>query len=576
MATAPAETITPPRGGSLWKEHEGGMVPTGTSGKQPSTTPASSTNGGRGSATPRRPQPTPRRRGARVARAALWVVAALTLMAFLADATFSVVKVASSLNDAKDSLERGRAAFEAGDLVVAQSEFARALEHSRDASGYSTRPALSLIARLPLVGPDASALEALSTAGEITARAGMTAVRSGKLVGVQREGFAKTLYDEGQVQLESLTSASPIVDDVADLIQEADQTLDAAPQPFLGIMQGVLRDSRDEIADASDTIGRAQALVQTLPALLGADGQRRYFLAFQAPGEARATGGLIGLYGILETDDGELSLGHVGPVKDVFPDLFEPPVDAPRWFREAYGPQTALQQIQQANVSPNFPVVAEVILRMYERAGGTSLDGVLAMDPVALEDLMAGTGSLRVDGIPIDQANAAEVVMEDSYQRFPRPAAQNLFLGHLIDKFWRKVQKGELKGPALVEGLGHAVASQHLKVFSATPAEQSALETLGADGSYASEGPNVQMVFNNNYGLNKVDFYLHWEIETVAELTPQGEALVTTTAHLENRAPKGPRSLILGQENRRLKPGENRMTLNFLVPRGSETGQLTI
>src|SRR3712207_9000786 len=46
-------------------------------------------------------------------------------------------------------------------------------------------------------------------------------------------------------------------------------------------------------------------------------------------------------------------------------DLLEPtppPVDAPAWFREHYGPLDALRSIQQVNESPHFPVVSQVLL----------------------------------------------------------------------------------------------------------------------------------------------------------------------------------------------------------------------
>ena len=582
-STAPAATAPPPQPppGGLWKEYEGTVAPS------PGLRPAERAprardilpegNGAGGSSERRRPPATrkaePRRRRGRLVA---YAVLGALIVAFVFDATFASVKVAGALTDAKASLDRGKRAFEAGDLAGAKSEFELAAASSREARGYSRHPALALLSHFPVVGPDAGALQTLSAVGELAARAGSTAVRSGEFVGIQPEGFAETIYDHGQVQLSTLSGAAPFVDEVAGLIEQAGDELDAAPEPFLGIVQDALRDSKSLVTDANETAGRARALVGTLPALLGGEGTKRYLLAFQAPGEARATGGLVGLYGVLEASEGRLDLVHVGPVKEIFPDNIRPPVSAPAWFEDNYGPQSALKQIQQVNVSPNFPVVADVMLRMYEAVTGKTLDGVLAMDPVALGDLMPGTGPITVDGVTVDETNAAKTVMHDSYERYPRPDDQNVFLGDLIDAFWTKVQDGDVKGPALVKGLGRAVATQHMKIYSDDPDEQAAIEDLGADGSFESAGPNVQMIFNNNYGLNKIDYYLHRTIDTEVKLTPQGDGVVTTTVQLDNTAPPGPASLILGKGKIGLEPGENRTTISFLLPRDARSGDVTV
>jgi hypothetical protein len=53
---------------------------------------------------------------------------------------------------------------------------------------------------------------------------------------------------------------------------------------------------------------QADGIAVNLPALLGLDWPRRYRWAFQTGAEARATGGLIGLNGVLVADQGHLQL----------------------------------------------------------------------------------------------------------------------------------------------------------------------------------------------------------------------------------------------------------------------------
>jgi hypothetical protein len=83
------------------------------------------------------------------------------------------------------------------------------------------------------------------------------------------------------------------------------------------------------------------------------------------------------------------------------------------------------------------------------------------------------------------------------------------------------------------------------------------------------------MVFNNNYSANKVDFFLERHVDTAVRLKADGSADVETTVTLENRAPAGPPSLLLGPATLHPddQPGTNRMILNVLLPEGADADQ---
>src|SRR5918994_6691307 len=89
----------------------------------------------------------------------------------------------------------------------------------------------------------------------------------------------------------------------------------------------------------------------------------------------------------------------------------------------------------------------------------------------------------------------------------------------------------------LVTGVGAAASTSHLKVYSRDDATQDKLEELGVDGDFTDAGPNVQMVFTNNYGPTKLDYFLHRSIDTSIALQAQDEARIRTTVTLTNTAP---------------------------------------
>ena len=243
------------------------------------------------------------------------------------------------------------------------------------------------------------------------------------------------------------------------------------------------------------------------------------------------------------------------------------------WFERAYGPQLASRQVQQANLSPNFPVAAEVWLRMYERFNHKSLDGVIAMDPVALRSFMRGTGAIRLSrsGTELTSETVVNELLRDSYLDFPTEDSQNRYLTEVVRAFWSKLRGGDLESPvAFVDGIGEAVRGQDLKIYSRDPEEQSALREMGADGDFSALGRNPQMLFNNNYATNKVDYFLHREIESRVRLLTTGAAEVRTDIVLTNSAPPGPESNLLGPGSQPDDPpGLNRMVLGLVLPKGA-------
>ena len=222
------------------------------------------------------------------------------------------------------------------------------------------------------------------------------------------------------------------------------------------------------------------------------------------------------------------------------------------------------------NESPHFPVVSEVLLSIYENKKGLRPDGVIAMDPLALGHMLEGMEPLRAEGLDVDvtSENAAQIILHDSYLEFPTRESHNRFLGDLIGTFWTRVQDGDIDPGPFARGFAKAVRTQHLKIYSERPAEQDALSRLDAEGDYSDEGDHVQMLFHNNYGANKVDYFLERQVDTSVRLQEDGGAHVTVSVDLTNNAPAGPPSDLLGRlEFKGYEPGFNGMFLNLLLPR---------
>ena len=76
------------------------------------------------------------------------------------------------------------------------------------------------------------------------------------------------------------------------------------------VLEG-LDDVTEAVGDAEGSARTGALAAELGPALLGADGEARYFVAFVSPSEARGTG-FLGNYGILTLTDGAVDLVEVG------------------------------------------------------------------------------------------------------------------------------------------------------------------------------------------------------------------------------------------------------------------------
>ena len=508
---------------------------------------------------------------------ASYLLATISLLILLLaiDGAYVAYQTRSALRLTADYLGRARSSLSSGDVDGARRQATaagRAAQSAREAAG---RPSFSVGSYLPLVNRDLEAVAAITRAAEESANAALAGASVAEELGLSPDGLLPAIYAAGRVDIDAIERASPFAAAAEDALTRAEEAL-ATPGPVsFGAVRDALNEARVAVADARRSATRARLGFSVVPTLLGSDEPKRYMLAFQALGEARATGGLIGLAGVLSAEQGQLELRSVSPILELFPEPLDE-VDAPDWFRASYHRQAALNQIQQANVSPHLPAVSEVLLNMFEQAQGVALDGVIMIDGVTLSQMLTAMGPIESAFFdePITAENAIDVILRESYLRFEDEQTQNQFLADVVQQFWKRVASGDVDPAALASAVPDALATQHLKLYVADPDAQVELTELGAAGAYPSRAPYPQMVFHNNYGVNKVDYFLHRSIETDVVLTEDGNADVTVTATLENQAPEGPPSLLIGGS--RVKPGVNRMLLSFQLPEGADQATIEV
>lgn len=486
---------------------------------------------------------------------------------------------AVQLNRASDALSSAATALRRGDIDTASVAVAKARDAAGSARWFTQHPGFVLVGWLPALDRDAEALRDLIEVARQGSTLASSFVADLRRLGAADDGIASAIYADGRIDLDAVDEVASMTEDIDVLADDARVLLaDDSDVTFGRLEQAVER--ADARVDSIERVAAdAASMARLLPSFVGADEPRRYLLAFQSPSEARGGGGLIGVYGLLAAIDGRISLDEVGPIEDLGPRV-ERPVDAPPAFAATYGPLSALNDWRQANLSPNFPDTSEVLLDLFEQVRGERLDGVVAMDPIALGELTRGTGPIVAEGWTreVTPTSARRMLLFDVYRRFVHEERkQNAYLRALVDELWSRLETGDVDAAGLFEGFQGAASKHHIKIYSSNAAEQELLTDLNLTADPETVDGPLQLAFNNNNAGNKLDFFLHRTQRVAIELDPDGTAHVATAIQLTNDVPKhGLRAVARAGVRTGLGLGRSRMSMHFLLPRDARGVRMTV
>ena len=309
-------------------------------------------------------------------------------------------------------------------------------------------------------------------------------------MGATDNGLAGSVFRNGRIDFDAVGAGAPYIDRIDQLMADSAELVGESPDPRFGPVITALEEAEERIPSASVTAHKANVLFDALPSLFAEEGSRTYLLLFQAPSDQRGGGGgIIGLYGILEADEGKMDLAHLGSPYDE--KLSPAPLarsEVPDWFARSYSWAAALKEWQSVNITPHFPVMSEVLLDMYEKKTGDRLDGVVSMDPVAFAELTKATGPLQGKGLDVTVTpdNAVEVLAHDTYEVFNNDnESQNKYLKGVMEDFWTKFSEGDIDPIEAAGAFAEATRTQHFKFYVSDKEDLEPLEELGTTGDYS-------------------------------------------------------------------------------------------
>ncbi len=448
---------------------------------------------------------------------------------------FRTVEAKSGLQEARHSAQDAKDALLKGDAEGASQFAAAAKTHAQEARDATHSIPWTITAAVPWLGSPFKTGQQISDvvlglAADVLQPAASTGVALSPDLLLQGNRVDVQLLREQEPALSTLAMAATRLNGDATAISEP---------AYLSVIGDARSQLQRQTADITSILENTALAAEVAPAMMGADGPRTYFMGFQTNAEARGTGGLLGGFGVLRFDNGTATVDDLGPNTELTKSFA--PIDLGPEFAGQYGFTNPFTDFRNSNLSSHFPYAAQIWRSMWAQQSGMTVDGVIAIDPVALSYILGAVGQVTMpDGEIVTADNVVELTESVAYARFPTDqVARKQYLQDIANEVVHKMTGEKIHSPRkLIEALGRAVSERRIAVWSAVPAEQTLLEQTPLAHAIPDDPAPYAEVIVNNLGGNKLDYYLDRHIEYAADGCDSETRVSTVTVRLTSKAPK--------------------------------------
>lgn len=453
----------------------------------------------------------------------LVVVAAAWIVIHALEATSRLSDARTAIQDLRQDLVHGRPV--AADLEAAQRATAAADDDTHD-----------------FVWKAASWLPPLKTVRGITSSLNILTERA--LPPLVRVGPslqpAKLRIASNTIALAPLAAAAPALRNASAVMAQTRAEIATLPNGWIGLISSAREKVLDQLTSLSGSVDDASRFATVGPAMLGADGKRRYFVGIQNNAESRATGGLVAAYAIVTADHGRIKVVQRGNDSELR-DAAAPTYDPGSVYTDEYGNYAPTQHWITSNVSPDFPRAADNWAHLWQAQTGERVDGSFGVDPYGLAAILDAVGPVSVPGYSgeFTGQNLAPFIEQTEYVEYPgldNPLRKD-FVSKVAGAVLDKLLSGGGDPQAIATALGVSAGEGHLSLWSAKPAEQAEIAGTPLAGILSdTSGPFASVSLDNAFA-GKLDYYLSRSLTYQASGCSGSRRDSTITVTLENDAP---------------------------------------
>jgi hypothetical protein len=275
--------------------------------------------------------------------------------------------------------------------------------------------------------------------------------------------------------------------------------------------------------------------------ILGAPEPKRYLLIFQNNSEIRPTGGFIGSFAEIYVKNGKI-------VKTFFPGGGSYDLDGGLTTKLA--PPEPMKLIssrwyfRDANWFPDFRVSAEKIIWFYEKSGGSTMDGVIAINAPFAERLLSFFGPVEMEkyGKILDGENFIGEVqksVELEYNREENKPKQILadLMPIMSDKIFASSDIDDILELGRI--FGESLNSKDILFYFKDENLQNIVNKLGWSGEIKNRAGDYLAIFNTNIAGQKTDKVIDEIITHESRIDSDGNIIDTVRVTRMHNGNKG-------------------------------------
>lgn len=449
-----------------------------------------------------------------------WAVGVLAIVAFILAAAgvmgFQLYKQAKQVQEHENNAIAMLSKLSSGNVETfshAGDTLPQIAHETQQAADIAHGGLWNAAAKMPFVGADISTVQGMTTA----------------INGIVQDSIPpfvnvlKTLSDAQIADGAAGINLQPIIDAVEPLkqanasFQQQVHDFDALPTPSIGMIRSAYSKGEKQLNDIADRVDALSNTFQILPTLLGSEQQRTYAIMAMTPSEMRSSGGLIGSVGELTTSNGAVHTGDFRSNADYLPyGIGDHSADMKRVFTDE-GPLHMSFDIRDLAVFPNTADSAVAMQSVWNRTPwgqSTPLDGVLMVDPVFLQQLIAINGNVTLpDGTVLTGDNTAEFLMNTVYQKYPENETDALFgvvASQAMESMFSHMDMGKLYKTG--EMLGTMAKGRHFTMYAFDEHVEQVIQAAGFTGQTPnSEADPSVGIYLTEQNPSKMGWYIKRE-----------------------------------------------------------------
>ena len=488
----------------------------------------------------------------------------------------SAMSVKAQAQEIMDQVDPLKEALKSGDATALDSSVGTVQENMASINAEVHGPLWTLASFLPVVGEDVQSVRSLGEAGQALVDEVLVPIAND----VSGTGVSG-LFKDGVVNVGLVQTISETVSSSLPTIESSLGTIASLPEAHIPQLAEVLDRVQGPAEQAQGLVDQAKPFLDLLPQMLGADGQTRtYIVIAQNNSELRSTGGLPGAWGTVSVTDGAISMGEFRSI------LHADGLQVEATDEERAATMTNVDtDPAQVNCIPDFSRVGKLAKDYWAQAGYGDVDGVIAVDPVFLQRLLALTGGVTApDGTVVDGSNAAQEILSGTYWKYgDDPNAQDAYFASVAGLAFGQIMGnlGNADITDLIDVIGQSGADGRLLAWMANEEEQALMEAIGVSGALETDPSEpVLGVYLNDDTYSKISWYASC-YTTVGEGVKNADGTTTydvTTTLLNTITPEeaatAPKYIYGGNEEKR----DNSDMLNyvyFVAPAGGTITNLT-